>query len=192
MEAKSSLDTCQGILVVPYKAEQLDKPPSETIFATTSSLTGPRCELEVRTWLDSPISAALGIPLKVTNFPSDNSKLQNKLAIPLFLNVDPEDDAFAKVSYRYMDGGVLLARQDGEKLDEKHVVALLAYLNSLSEVMVEHARKEWEGDEERKEQAKVLAEERLTPYAFMAFFGEYQASMTRACEPGWEKVNAPI
>jgi len=108
----------------------------------------------------------------------------NNLALGLFLNPDPDAEAFGTVRFRRMDGAVLVVREGdgGEEVGEREVEMVLGYLSGLSMGITGFVRGEREkveaveGEEGKVEvragrarRAREVAERTLTPRAFREY-----------------------
>ncbi|KAK0929079.1 hypothetical protein LTR57_002154, partial [Friedmanniomyces endolithicus] len=152
-------------------------------FATLTTLLIPLETFASQPWAPCSATHALGLPLKATRWPSTNSRVPNNLALGLFLNPDPDAEAFGTVRFRRMDGAVLVAREgDGEEVGEREVEMVLGYLTGLAAGITEFVRGEREkveaveGEEGKVEvragrarRAREVAERTLTPRAFREY-----------------------
>ena len=124
------------------------------MFASLSSLKIPVELFDQQNWVDSPVSDALGFPLKVARWPAANSRLANKFAQGLFMWPNPEAVEFGCVRFRRVDGAVLVARRDGRDVEQREVEALLIYLSTVAKEVTDRVREE---REKRRQKEKELA-----------------------------------
>jgi len=157
------------------------RPPDA--FATLTTITIPLEFFVTQPWVPCPVTHALGLPLEATRWPSSSSRVPNNLALGLFLNPDPDAEAFGTIRFRRMDGAVVVVREgEGEEVGEREVEIVLSYLSGVSAgvagfVRGEREKVEAEEDEERKvevragraRRARELAERDLTPRAFREY-----------------------
>ncbi|KAK0877183.1 hypothetical protein LTR87_009012 [Friedmanniomyces endolithicus] len=178
-------NTRLGVLITPRTGQEVGHPDSQDSFTTLTTLTIPLEFFVTQPWVPCPVTHALGLPLKATRWPSTNSRVPNNLALGLFLNPDPDAEAFGTIRFRRMDGAVVVAREgegEGEEVGEREVEMVLSYLSGLSVgftgfVRGEREKVEAEGGEEgkvevqagRARRARELAEKILTPRAFREY-----------------------
>lgn len=176
----------KAVMVEPRPAARFEGADEEDYYRWEAQLTTiamPNKNGLPEDWILSPISALLGLPLQVTNWPSDGLPQKNETLTGLFVVVDPEDESFGKVKIRRVTGIAMLARVDGEDLCDKHVEALLTYVNTCGSEIVAFAS-EWHDD--RVADAKQLVQRLLTPRAFGRFFAQHRAAKK------WSDVRCPV
>ncbi|KAK3068774.1 hypothetical protein LTR53_013391 [Teratosphaeriaceae sp. CCFEE 6253] len=134
--------TRQGVLVVPMTGEEVGQPESTDIFASLTTIKVPIDLFNQQDWVPSPVSAALGLPVTVTRWPSDNARLFNKFAQGLFLNSNPDGDDFGTVQFRRVSGAVLVASTgEGPELEVQDVQMLLLHLTTVAKEITEFVRR---------------------------------------------------
>ncbi|KAK3072500.1 hypothetical protein LTR53_006707 [Teratosphaeriaceae sp. CCFEE 6253] len=134
--------TRQGVLVVPMTGEEVGQPESSDIFASLTTIKVPIELFNQQDWVPSPVSAALGLPVTVTRWPSENARLFNKFAQGLFLNANPDGDEFGTVQFRRVSGAVLVAGVgEGPELEVQDVQMLLLHLTGVAKEITESVRR---------------------------------------------------
>ncbi|KAK5133587.1 hypothetical protein LTR08_007535 [Meristemomyces frigidus] len=162
--------TANGILIRPRTAVQIGKPAYDGVCAELVVVKAPLSVFNSLPWEPSPISAALGLPVKVARWPSEKGQ-PNEGALGLFMHADPEQEDFGRVKYQFVDGAVLVAKTGGDgELRTREVQALLCYLSDLSHEVASFLRT---SHDDRIGKAKELAGRRITKEAFGRFLKRF-------------------
>ncbi|KAK4540462.1 hypothetical protein LTR36_009208 [Oleoguttula mirabilis] len=160
-------DCVQGVLI--------RSPPADTSTHTAPQLMTtavPKSALTDPSWLPSPLSAQLGVPLKIKRCQLSERQTYNYSAQLLMLDPDPEDAEFGKSVCDPLKGDVLVVRAAGLgqldlNLRLRTVQSVVGYIREeLGELRI-FWRTEYS---DRSVKAREIAEARITTVAF----GEYR------------------
>ena len=159
----------QGVLIASRSPEEVGQPDSTDHFAALGTVQIPSHLAARLPWEISPTSAVVGLPLKITWWPSDNSKQTNNITLGLLMDPDPESDDFGRVKYKRMDGTMVVARTDGKDVSKDEVKALLFYLGSVASTIQSLVKAGYETAEDRVANAKAFVETKLTAAALQNY-----------------------
>ena len=141
----------------------------------------------------------LGLPLKFVKWPIGGANYNHLIQV---LSIDVgwldlyeqlEEIGVGQTPYPPIRGSVMLVREDGQILREKHVEALAVYINNRLTEIIRFGGGRWKHRtmNELRALAKRLAE-KLTPEALVAFWKSYQTMKVKAGDKDWEGVECPV
>ncbi|KAK3638460.1 hypothetical protein LTR56_013100 [Elasticomyces elasticus] len=154
--------------------------------------------------IDCPVTAALGLPLRMVNF--NQAGLQDPNASP-FLRTDPDPNSptFAQPDFgykipggytnrdafvRYLPiGGILVARRDGKPMSGLDAKVMVAYVSTEIEKLFEAV---YHGPAGKTVNRQALADRYLTPAAYIKKFEEMRQIFLGRGEKEWEDAECPV
>lgn len=140
-------------------------------------------------WMQSQISAKLGLPLKLAVWPKSNHQCFNYGLQVLLLEVSPDDAEFGTSAFDPLLGDVLVMRVDGKDLDARHLDAVQVYISEeCKEVMqfqnMPHI--------DRRADARRIAGEKLAIEPFKRFWRRHRVARAAEGHDGWEDAVCPV
>jgi hypothetical protein len=133
-------DTQVTVLITPYLPDQQDSfDDDDTLLQASPTLSLQRLRIpkeDLATilpegqWFPSPVSALLGVPIKLARWHgSDSNKTSNPAIVGFTMLCDFADfREFGKVTMPKITGAVMFAKVDGSELDVDELRGMIAYL----------------------------------------------------------------
>ncbi|KAK3721886.1 hypothetical protein LTR37_002702 [Vermiconidia calcicola] len=183
----------QGVLVSPKPANtvaQCHDADLDRESIATQLLDDPG-------WMSLPLPGMLGLPLELIKWPTAMGEVNyNHLIQVLSIDADCsrsaeklEEERFGQTSFPPIRGAVMVVREDGKALEEKHIEVLAIHLMEI----IEFGGGKWKHrtvEEVRGLQGRMR--EKVHQEAFGEFWEAYKAMKVEAGVEEWEGASCPV